>query len=331
MPIQKAQLHRLTRIAALLKENRYPNSESLVKEFRRIAVEEELEIDCSKKTILRDMKALEEEFHCPLAFDRGRNGYYLKHHGWDFIAPALLDENEMLAAVIGARISETIFPPPLKNKIRNAVDYLLQNNNPDFLDTANMESLTILSGLYVHLSHDIFMTVFEAWQTHHLIKIAYADYKGETTERVFEPHTLVFYNNSWYSKGFCHLKHEVRTFAIHRIKTANLLKSDFEPNEKIIRSVTVDDFLGFEKIADVKLKITDSLRDALSSHPLNSRQIIHDDNTVDIPHVSKEILFPFLLSQQGQATILEPEYLRAELKNLLLSMAKNYEKTPLKY
>ena len=140
MPLQKSQMHRLMRIAALLKENRYPNSETLVKEFRRIALEEDLEIDCGKKTILRDMKVLEEEFHCPLAFDRARNGYYLRHHGWDFIAPALLDENEMLAAVIGARIAEEIFPAPLKNKIRNAVDYLLQNNNPDFLDTANMES-----------------------------------------------------------------------------------------------------------------------------------------------------------------------------------------------
>ena len=37
-------MHRLMRIAALLKENRYPNSETLVREFRRIAVEEELEI-----------------------------------------------------------------------------------------------------------------------------------------------------------------------------------------------------------------------------------------------------------------------------------------------
>ena len=118
MPMQKSQMHRLMRIAALLKENRYPNSETLVREFRRIAVEENLDIDCGKKTILRDMKVLQEEFGCPLRFDRARNGYCLKHHGWDFIAPALLDENEMLAAVIGARIAEEIFPAPLKNKIR---------------------------------------------------------------------------------------------------------------------------------------------------------------------------------------------------------------------
>ncbi len=71
MPMQKAQLQHLPYIAALLKENRHSNSESLVKEFRRIAVEEELEIDCSRKSIPRDMKLLEEEFHGPLAFVRG--------------------------------------------------------------------------------------------------------------------------------------------------------------------------------------------------------------------------------------------------------------------
>ena len=178
MPLQKSRMHRLMHIAAQLKENRYPNSETLVKDFRRIALEEELEIDCGKKTVLRDMKVLETEFGCPLAFDRIRNGYYLKHHGWDFIAPALLDENEMLAAVIGARIAEEIFPAPLKNKIRNAVDYLLQNNNPDVLDTANMAGLNILSGLYADLEPHIFMTLFQAWQSNRRVRISYADWQG---------------------------------------------------------------------------------------------------------------------------------------------------------
>ena len=48
MPLQKSQMHRLMRIAALLKENRYPNPQTLIKEFRRIAEEEGIEIDCGK-------------------------------------------------------------------------------------------------------------------------------------------------------------------------------------------------------------------------------------------------------------------------------------------
>ena len=324
MPLHKSQMHRLMRIAALLKENRYPNSETLIREFRRIAVEEELEIDCGKKTILRDMKVLEQEFNCPLAFDRARNGYYLKHHGWDFIAPALLDENEMLAAVIGARISEEIFPAPLKNKIRNAVDYLLQNNNPDFLDTANMESLTILSGLYANIDPEIFRMIFQGWQNNRCVKIAYSDWQGELTERIIEPHTMVFFNNSWYTKGFCHLKKQPRTFALRRIKKAELLKGKFEPDKEIISSVNNDDFLGFEKIRNVKLHAVNYALDRLKSSPLHSQQIIHDDGTVEIPAVAREVLFPFILSQEGSVKLVEPAELKNEFKARLQKMLADY-------
>ena len=324
MPVQKSQMHRLMRIAALLKENRYPNSESLVKEFRRIALEEELEIECGRKTILRDMKMLEQEFGCPLAFDRARNGYYLKHHGWDFIAPALLDENEMFAAVIGARIAEEIFPAPLKNKIRNAVDYLLQHNSPDFLDTANMEGLNILSGLYANIDPGIFQTIFQGWQTNHCVKIAYSDWQGDLTERVIEPHTLVFFNNSWYTKAFCYLKDQPRTFALRRIRHAELLKGDFTPDKAIIASVNNDDFLGFSKIKNIKLHADEFALDRLKSSPLHSQQVIHDDGTVEIPAAAKEVLFPFILSQEGHVKLLEPLELKAELKAILKQMLSDY-------
>ena len=323
MPMQKSRLHRLMRIAALLKENRYPNSETLVKEFRRIAVEEELDIACGKKTVLRDMKVLEEEFGCPLGFDRARNGYYLTRHTWDFIAPAVLDENEMLAAVIGARIAEEIFPAPLKNKIRNAVDYLLQNNTPDFLDTANMEGLSILSGLYANMDPEVFQTLFQGWQSTRCVKIAYADWQGELSERIIEPHTLVFYNNSWYTKSFCRLKKQPRTFALRRIRKAELLKGEFTPDKEIINSVTPDEFLGFEKIANVKLHAGSNALDRLRSAPLHSSQLIHGDGTVEIPAVAREVLFPFILSQAGDVKLLAPPELRKEFKALLKKMAQD--------
>lgn len=324
MPMQKSQLQRLMRIVSALKENRYPNSESLVREFRKIAEEEDLPIDCGKKTILRDMKVLENEFHCPLGFDRAQNGYYLKHHGWDFHAPALLDENEMLASVIGARIAEDIFPDPLKNKIRKAVDYLLQNNNPDFLDTANMNSLTILSGLHVKADPEIFMTVFTGWQSHTCVRISYADYRGDIMERTIEPHTLVFNNNAWYTKGFCRLKGEPRTFALHRIKTAEPVKLSFTPNRAIIESVTPDSFLGFEKVQNVKLKVTGTAIDSLKASQLHTLQKIDEDGIAVIPAVTKEVLFPFVLSQHGLVELLEPADLRAELKAELEKMLNAY-------
>ena len=48
------------------------------------------------------------------------------------------------------------------------------------------------------------------------------------------------------------------------------------------------------------------------------------DGIVMIPAVTKEVLFPFLFSSRGDAVLLEPEDLRAELKNELQTMLKDY-------
>ncbi len=110
MALQKNQFRRFLHIVSQLKENRYPNSETLIRDFQKIALEESLDISCVKKTILRDIKALKDDYGAPIAFDRAQNGFYLKHHGWHFSIPAILDDHEMLAAVIGARVAENIFP-----------------------------------------------------------------------------------------------------------------------------------------------------------------------------------------------------------------------------
>lgn len=325
MPKNKAQIHRLIHISAMLKENRYPTAGSLADDFRRMALAGTIPDQCSVKTVRRDIKTLKEEFNCPVVFDHDHNGFRLTHHGWNFNAPALLDENELLAATMGARIAEMIFPSPLKNTIRDAVDYLLQGNNPDFLDTANMASLLIYSGLPFTIDPEIFMTFFRAWQTRRCVRISYIDYNGnETHDRIFEPQTLVYYEHSWYSKGYCRLRREPRTFAIQRITSAELLEQKFYTIPEIINSVTPDDFLGFQRITNIKLRISDQIRKRLQAQPLHTKQVFHDDGTVDIPSAVKETLIPFVLSAEGQAEILAPENLRTEIKEKLRAMLTAY-------
>ena len=133
-----------------------------------------------------------------------------------------------------------------------------------------------------------------------------------------------FFNNSWYTKALCRLKNPLCTFVLRRIKKAELLKRDFEPNKEIISSVNPDDFPDFEKIKNVKLHAASYALDLLKSSPLHTHQIIHDDGTVEIPAVAKEVLFPFILSQGGKARLLEPAELKSELKSKLQKMLEQY-------
>ena len=120
--MSKKQLQRLIRLVAQLKENRYPNCSSFAAAMRKADLDENLNIACSAKTIFRDIQTLKNDFNAPIRFDNSRNGYYLTRHDWTFSSPQIYEESEMLAAVIGARVAEHIFPEPMQQQIRNAVD-----------------------------------------------------------------------------------------------------------------------------------------------------------------------------------------------------------------
>ena len=228
MPISKKQLQRLIRLVSQLKENRYPNCSTFAFAMRKADLDENLNVSCTPKTIFRDIQTLKNDFNAPIKFDKVRNGYYLAHHGWNFSCPQIYDDSEMLAAVIGARIAEHIFPDPMQSQIRNAVDYLLTYNNPDFLDKAQIDSLVIIPSNRTRIDVDIFMGMFYAWQNHKVCHVEYKDSKGNVSERNFEPHALVFFDGVWYSKGFCRTRNEIRTLVLPRIQNIT------EPISKVL-------------------------------------------------------------------------------------------------
>ena len=217
MPIGKKQLLRLIRLVAQLKENRYPNCSSFAKDMRRADLDENLNVACTAKTIFRDIQTLKDDFKAPIKFNKSRNGYYLPRKDWNFSCPQNYEDSEMLAAVLGARIAEHIFPNVMKNQIRNAVDNLLARNNPEFLDKAQIDSLVILPENRTKIDADIFMNIFYAWQNHNICRIEYLDSRGNESKRDFEPHALIFLDGVWYTKGFCLVRKEMRTLALARM------------------------------------------------------------------------------------------------------------------
>ena len=135
-------------------------------------------LTCDRKTIWQDLKILKEEFHCPWEYDRSRHGYYLKDIHWDFAYPAYLSESQMMAMLVGRRISENIFPEPLKSDICSAVDYLLNVANPDLQKCSFVSQMKFFSAKTGNVDPAIFEPVYQAWRDHFLLHIVYRDYQG---------------------------------------------------------------------------------------------------------------------------------------------------------
>ena len=91
--------------------------------------------------------------------------------------------------------------------------------------------------------------------------IKYHDRNGDITERIIEPHGIVFKQGIWYVYAFCHLRNEFRFFKTGRIEHATMLK------EKFVRRTLPDKDLPFNfwynsvEAKEVTLKIN---KDCLS-------------------------------------------------------------------
>ncbi len=106
-------------------------------------------------------------------------------------------------------------------------------------------------------------------------------------------------------------------FVINRIRNAWQLNETFTPNKKTIDSVTADHLSSYEKLKDVKIKLTgDAVKFAKVNH-MHSKQKIKN-GVLFIPEVSFEVVVPWILAQGGQASVIEP----AELKKRVREVAQ---------
>ena len=114
----RMQVFRMARIVALLKKNRLPSAETLLKEYEKLEFEENqlIRAKYSLRTVYRDIDSLKNDFHCPIEYDRTAKGYYLTDHDWEFNCPALQcsclenprDGEAWWAAIYGVATTEVI-------------------------------------------------------------------------------------------------------------------------------------------------------------------------------------------------------------------------------
>ena len=260
MAATKYNLRRLKRLLSMLKENRYPNYPRFLAEMKRQDLAGAYNL--SARTLQRDVAFLKQEYGAPIAYDRERRGYYLADPDWSADIP-LLDDSEMRAAVLGARLAENLMPAPVKQDIRSAVDTLLAVNDKGMDESAVLLSLVAL-GSRVKVAPEVFRAVFDAWQSHRCVKLAYETLDGHVSQRLAEPQALVFYESNWYVKAVSRTKdgqsiprekRRASALALHRVRSAEVTAVSFEPDQAVIDAVNRREVFDFPLIKDIRLRL----------------------------------------------------------------------------
>ena len=317
MPLSKKQLQRLIRLVVQLNENRYPNCSSFAAAMRKADLEENLNLSCTPKTIFRDIQTLKNDFGAPIRFDSIKNGYYLTRDDWVFSAPQIYEDPEMLAAVIGARVSEHIFPSPMREQVRSSVDQLLAHHNPDFLSRTQIDSLIVIPANKTDIKPEIFMPLFKAWQERRRCRIEYEDSRGQTSGREFEPHALVFFEGIWYAKGYCHKRMESRSLVLARMRTVEVLQQTFIQQKAIVESANEDEIFGSDTLIEAVVLCDPTLAKIVPARPLHPEQQIimleSGECELHISAIPRYRLITWIMHQCGRASILSPASLQGEI------------------
>ena len=259
MPANKNQIRRMQTILKMMRQGRYPNFTSFMKEMR--AQDAAGAYKLSSKTFSRDIADLRDEYKAPIHYDACRKGFYLSDTEW-YNEDMMVEPFEMKAALLGERAASGIFPEPMRGEIEKAVSSLLMKNETGMAEGVDMESFQVLSpeGL-PKIAPEVFLAAYNAWEQRRRLKLVYQSSKNHISEKLFEPHVFAWNGGCWYLKGkvlredgvSC-AEPKIRVLALHRIASAEMLAGEFDAEPAIVEAVKKSGLFDFEEYPEVDIE-----------------------------------------------------------------------------
>ncbi|MGR9037801.1 MAG: helix-turn-helix transcriptional regulator [Gammaproteobacteria bacterium] len=218
-------MHRFDRIFKLhnlLQNRRTPIS---MAELKR-------ELQCSRATVARIIDEMQGYLCAPVEYDRNRNGYlYNRSHGeHTYELPGLwFSADELHGLLICQHLLNNIGPGILQDHIKHLqsrIDKLL-SLHPEAAKPklGNVKFLAVGSRRLQDSNH--FLPAATALFGGRRLSIDYrARSNNEKTRRDVSPQNLIFYRDNWYLDAWCHLRNELRIFALDKIETAEVLDEE---------------------------------------------------------------------------------------------------------
>ena len=320
MPLSKKQLLRFIKFVAELRKNAYPNASTFTRKLRELDLNENLNIACSERTVMRDLDTLRKDFDAPIAFSQEFNGYFLTDPYWELKVPFMSGEMVM-AAMLGARLAEKIMPSPVREQIRDAVENAVADNNSELLDRTYIETLLIASGCKTAIVPAIFGAVFQAWRERRVLHLVYRKGEsGETTERDFEPHIVACHKGNWYVKGVDRADHKVVVLAVFRIQKAELTRFEFPIRKDILEETRRAGLFDYPKIENITVKCAPEigyyLREQSGAKKLALTPQEDGSLIVVLPPSPEQEALRWILGEGGNVEVLSPSWLREKVCTL---------------
>ena len=321
----KPQYRRILHIHRLLRNNTYPNAADIAKDR---------DIECSSRTVKRDIQYMRYDLNAPIDYDSVKNGYYYTESGWELPSPLMVTEGELFSLAIAEHILEQYRNTPVFPTLKNLfgkIEEMLPSTvtiGKEWLDS--VFSFSSIPG--VHIAPKIWIDLFNGMKNGKKLFLWYkAPGYDKGLKRTLAPYHLFCNDAQWYVIGHDSYSEEIRLFALHRIEKIELTDFDFPIPEDFNYRNYIDAPLGMfidEDVYNVELLYSKEAAPYIWEREWHPEQTIEkrDDNRIVLKFRTRQLtsVLHWALSWGGSVKVLSPDKLIKMIKGSLSSALELY-------
>ncbi len=292
----------------------------------------------SAATLKRDLEYMRERFNAPIEYDRETNGYRFgkPRSGPRYELPglwfsageayALLSMHTLLAELQPGLLEPHV--GPLQQRLREIL-----GGEPAWKDIE--KRIRVFQPERRGLKEEAFFGVVATAVLRRLrLWIRHYNRKDDReTEREISPQRLVHYRGNWYVDAWCHLRDDLRSFAVDALRAAELR----EARAREIPAAELDEHLGAgygifagKDVQRAQLRFTPEAARWVSAqqwHPKQRARFEQDGSyLLEIPYAHERELLMEILKYGPDVEVLAPPGLRSQAAESLERAARRYRK-----
>lgn len=291
----------------------------------------------SRATLHRDIRDLRDRMNVPIVCDRDTGTYRIDASVERYELPgvwfsageihALLSMQQLLAAFdAGGLLTEHV--GPLRQRLLGMLESATDSAN----DIARR--IRILSAAARHYAPQHFQHIAASLMERRRLSIEYvARSKGDTSQREISPQRLTHYRDNWYLDAWCHLRNELRSFAvdaIQSVKTADSPALDIPEAELDAALGTGYGIFAGTEVQWATLRFTHERARWVAAehwHPEQQGSFLDDGSyQLRLPYSNDPELIMDILKYGPDCEVVAPAGLRAKVVGLLKAALGKYEK-----
>lgn len=286
--------------------------------------------DISKRTVYRDIRALEEA-GIPIGSEAGV-GYFIVDSY--YLPPVGFSKEEASALLVANKLSQKLTDKTLQENLGSAlykIRSVLKSSEKDYIENID-KHIEVYSSSAIDrkdVPEKILDTILKGIDQKKVVQIDYNSFsKDENTCRLVEPIGICHYSFNWHLIAFCHLRNDYRDFRVDRIKSISITDENIKKDNKPSISEYFENFTSNNEVFLVKLLIDNSILSEINQAKYYfgfiEEKALGDKIEMSFLSNSVDYISKWILTLGDAVEVVEPQSVKSYLTEFVKKLQNKY-------